>query len=63
MSEDTIIALSLHQAADDFDLDDLASNLFIASDGIPSIGMATNEEAKARVKAWLHARARKIQED
>lgn len=63
MSEDTMIALALHQVADEFDIDDLASTLFIASDGIPSIGMATNEEAKKRVQDWLHAKARKYQED
>jgi hypothetical protein len=62
MSEDTIIALALHQAAEEFDLDNLASSRFIASDGYPSVGINTNDEAKAAVKEWLHARARKIRD-
>lgn len=62
MSEDTIIALALHQAADEFDLNDLAWSQFTASDGLPSAAVSTNEQAKERVKEWIHARARKIQE-
>lgn len=63
MSEDTIIALTLHRIADEFDIDDLASTSFVASDGVMSVGISTNEQAQSRVQEWLHARAGKYQED
>jgi hypothetical protein len=57
----TVTAAALHKAADEFDIEDLASSTFVASDGYLSVGINTNDEAKAAVKEWLHARARGIE--
>jgi hypothetical protein len=42
----------LDAVAERFDLD-VASVRFLASDGYPSVGINTNEEARDLVKAWL----------
>lgn len=47
----------LRKAASEFDMNDLAAVHFIASDGVPSVGMRTNENAKEMVVAWLNDRA------
>lgn len=52
-----IAARALEEAADAFDLD-VASARFIASDGVPSVGINTNDEARKLVTDWLRARAR-----
>lgn len=44
-------------AAKEFDMDDLAAVHFIASDGVPSVGMRTNSDAREKVAAWLTSRA------
>lgn len=52
-----IAARALEEAADAFDLD-VASARFIASDGVPSVGINTNDEARKLVTDWLRARAK-----
>lgn len=48
-----IIADALSRAKISLPLENLANTHFIASDGIPSIGMNTNEEAKNQVLKGL----------
>lgn len=52
-----VAARALEDAAGAFDLD-VASARFIASDGVPSVGINTNDEARKLVTDWLRARAR-----
>lgn len=51
--DEQVAAVALGRAKTALDLENLASVQFIASDGIPSVGINTNEDAKNKVLKGL----------
>lgn len=56
-----VIAGALSRAKVSLPLDNLASSRFIAGDGLPSVGINTNEEAKNQVLKGLDDLAKQYQ--